>query len=97
MNDGKMRNRQKEETEMDNVNPTVREDQGYRYPLNGKGTTYQTFRKPTEREIQYERENSQIKLVRVEFVKGIMEGRILRIDEKYIRHVIKRGFARVIS
>ncbi len=44
-----------------------------------------------------DKNNAYVNFVKVEYVKGICAGRIQIVDEKYVKDVIAKGFARIIE
>lgn len=81
---------------MDDENPTVREDQGYLSPGNGKVLTSPKYRKQNASETSAGRQLLPTELVKVEYIKGICAGRTVIADRRYVQHVIDRGFAREV-
>lgn len=66
------------------------------YP-SGDPKIYPLSQRRTESKTLTEQNKSLKQSVRVEYLRGICSGRIMRVDLKYVQHVVDRGFARIIE
>jgi hypothetical protein len=64
------------------------EDRKYLLP-NGKEIPF--YNRDQDRKSMY------TNIVKVEYIRGISAGRIAVVDEKYVKDVIARGFAKIIK